>query len=1012
MVRATGSRSAHVRYGIAILGVAAAAAIRLALHPILGVHFPYPAFYLAVAAAAWSGGLGPALAAAGLGALAATFLFLPPYGAFGITGVGGLSGLGIYLGVSLAFAWIIVRLRKAGAAAGALRESQDRLRIAVEAGAMGTWEWHIESGRVSWSPGLEMIHGRVSGTFPGSFDAVLKEVHPEDLDRFTTTIRRSLEERSAYQIEYRIVLPDQSIRWLEARGRVFCDSRGTPQYMVGVCMDITERRAAQEALRQAEERYRTMVETANEGVWLLDAEARTVYANRRMAEMLGCDADQLSRREVLEFCFPEDCGAARERIRANLQGTLEQFDFRFRRNDGSELLVFASTSPVRDGNGAVVGLLGLFSDVTARKTAERALRETEERFRQLADNLEDVFWIADPANGRMIYVSPAYEKLWGRAAGPEYANCQAVHPDDRERIRSRFSVSAIESRVDEEYRILRPDGSIRWVRDRALPVRDALGRVRVVGFTEDITERKNAEVALKRSEGKLRALVESAAQGVLAVDGSGRILLVNAKTEELFGYTREELIGQPLEVLVPEQLRRVHAAHRSGYFEHPRTRPMGSGLDLAGRKKDGSTFPVEISLSFVEEEGTSLALALVTDITERKWFEERLRETAKLESLGVLAGGIAHDFNNLLTGILGGASLALEDLPPDHETRQLLEGVVRSGERAAHLTGQMLAYSGKGRFIVEAVDLSELLRKNAVLLESSIPRTVQLRLELSADLPPTEADTSQMQQLVMNLAINAAEAIGDGPGTVLIRTGLRDITGDSMRAQLQGAEITPGRYVFVEVQDTGSGMDEATKTRIFDPFFTTKFTGRGLGLAAALGIVRGHKGAISVDSCPGHGSTFTVYLPAVTAEADAPFSGEAASGLPAPATVLVVDDEEIVRQTAKAVLQKCGYTVVLAGNGQQALEIFIRMASHISVVLLDMTMPVMSGEETLERLRAIRPGVPVVLSSGFNEVEALRRFQGKALAGFLQKPFTATRLAQKIGAVAVMAARQASGSSA
>ena len=387
-------------------------------------------------------------------------------------------------------------------------------------------------------------------------------------------------------------------------------------------------------------------------------------------------------------------------------------------------------------------------------------------------------------------------------------------------------------------------------------------------------------------------------------------------------------------------------------------------------------------------------------LDERARNEQHLRQTQKLESVGLLAGGIAHDFNNLLTGILGNASLALEAAPPDSPARSMLQDVIDAGERAAHLTRQLLAYAGKGRFLIEVLDLSRHVREISSLVQSSIPHSVQLSLDLAGGLPGIEADPAQIQQVVMNLVINGAEAIPEGKsGTVLIMTRMQEVDENYIRTILPDADIVPGPYVALEVHDTGVGMDEATKARIFDPFFTTKFVGRGLGLAAVLGIVRGHKGALKIYSAPGRGSTFRVLFPAAGERVKAEEQVEGEAPLTGSGTVLVVDDEELVRRAAKATLERFGYTVMVAEDGGRGIEAFRARADQIALVLLDMTMPVMSGEETLRGLRSVQPGVKVILSSGYNEAEAIRRFAGKGLAGFVQKPYTATRLAHAIRSV-------------
>ncbi len=384
-------------------------------------------------------------------------------------------------------------------------------------------------------------------------------------------------------------------------------------------------------------------------------------------------------------------------------------------------------------------------------------------------------------------------------------------------------------------------------------------------------------------------------------------------------------------------------------------------------------------------------------IEERKRIDDDLRQTQKLESIGVLAGGVAHDFNNLLVGILGNASLAIDMLPAESPVHPLLHDVLLGGQRAAGLTRQLLAYSGKGRSLVQPLNLSDLVREISSLIRPSIPKMVRLRLDLDQDVPAVEGDSSQLQQLVMNLVINGAEAIGDRPGVVMVTTRLCEVCEGNLPHSIPPTAIPTGRYVCLEVKDDGVGMDPQTISRIFDPFFTTKFAGRGLGLAAALGIVRGHQGGIEVESAPGLGARFRVYLPTVESAERNPddASHENLSGA---GVILLVDDEEVVRNFAKKCLERFGYKVLAVENGQEAVEAFRAASDEISVVILDMTMPVMSGEETFSELREIRPDVRIILSSGYNEAETIRPFAGRALSGFVQKPYTATELAQKVKA--------------
>jgi PAS domain S-box-containing protein len=478
---------------------------------------------------------------------------------------------------------------------------------------------------------------------------------------------------------------------------------------------------------------------------------------------------------------------------------------------------------------------------------------------------------------------------------------------------------------------------------------------------------------------RLRAIVESSDDAIVSTNLDGVIQSWNDAAARIFGYTGAEMIGNSIAPLLPPD--RVPEA--AGIAERIRGGGGVKHFETVRLRKNGQPIPVSLTISPVYDEAGRVvgASQIGRDISEQKQIEEQLRQTQKLESLGVLAGGIAHDFNNLLTGIMGNASLALQDPGDPEAVADHMDEILAAGERAALLVGQMLAYAGKGRTVVEPVDLSQQISGIVPLIRTSVPRSVDLRLELDPLGPHVDADRSQVQQLIMNLAINAAEAIGEQPGTVTIQTSRKETNQETQ------AVLT--------VKDTGCGMDEATKAQMFDPFFTTKFTGRGLGLAAALGIIRTHRGSISVESAPGLGTAVTVVLPASLS----PRSG-AGPGDPldvrGSGNILVVDDEAMVRNLAKFALERCGYTTELAGNGKEALDAFAARPDAFTAVILDLTMPVMAGEEALNRLRQIRTDIPVLLSSGYSEEEALKRFQGKGLSGFLQKPYTATALARKV----------------
>ncbi|MFO0761717.1 MAG: response regulator [Byssovorax sp.] len=468
-----------------------------------------------------------------------------------------------------------------------------------------------------------------------------------------------------------------------------------------------------------------------------------------------------------------------------------------------------------------------------------------------------------------------------------------------------------------------------------------------------------------------------------------------APAERIIGGNVLDLLPPAVASGTMETMKRALATRSLAVFEY--------SLSFEGRDEDfearmvprGDDEVLAVVRNVTSDRKAQEATRTVAAMEERVRDQEKLLQVQKAESLGLLAGGIAHDFNNLLTAIMGHASVALLKLPESSVARPSIDALVSAARRAADLTQQLLAYSGKGRFQIRMIDLSEHIREIVTLLEAATPKQVQLRLELAADLPAVECDIAQIQQVVMNLVINATEAIGEKRGTVLVVTGRQTIDATYPAEPLSGEAPKPGDYVFVEVQDDGSGMDDTTRARLFDPFFTTKSAGRGLGLAAVLGIVRAHHGIIRIYSAPGHGTTFKVLFPAQGAPAEHREAARAmstrGSGL-----VLVVDDEQFLRHAARAILEHFGFSVIEAGGGEEALTRYREAPEKVAAVLLDMTMPGMSGEETFRKLREIDPEVTVVLSSGYNEIEATRRFTSKGLAGFLQKPYTADQLGEYV----------------
>jgi hypothetical protein len=530
-------------------------------------------------------------------------------------------------------------------------------------------------------------------------------------------------------------------------------------------------------------------------------------------------------------------------------------------------------------------------------------------------------------------------------------------------------------------------GATDWVLKRRLE-RLVPAISRALAEAREKSERKRVEDALQETLGRFRDVADSAPVMIWTAGPDGQFDYFNRTWLDFCGQPMEEELGEGwTDGVHREDLDRCVESYRTAF----QTRKPFT-LECRLRRHDGEyRWIVNKGVPRFSPTGEFLGyIGSCMDISELKRAEERLRHSAKLESLGLLAGGIAHDFNNILTGILGNASLLLDEVPRSSSAAQLVDNVIRASERAAQLSRQMLAYSGKGRFVIEKLDLSTQVREITSLLTAVVSKNVTLRLDLKDGLPTIDADPVQIQQLIMNLVINAAEAIDSPEGMVIISTFLREFAPGAL--PFSEDRLTPGEYLVLKVRDTGRGMDTGTKDRIFDPFFTTKFAGRGLGLAAVSGIVHGHKGALEVESQLGVGTVFYVYLPVASQQERSPPEIVADDDLSGSGIVLVIDDEDVVRSTARVSLENFGYTPLLAADGREAVALFDKLSDQIIIVVLDLTMPGMLGEDTISQLRAIRADIPIIASSGYHENEAIRRF-GAGISGFVQKPYTARQLA-------------------
>ena len=688
--------------------------------------------------------------------------------------------------------------------------------------------------------------------------------------------------------------------------------------------------------------------------------------------------------KALALPSPDDLRRANQALQEAQQALLKT-------NEELERRVAERTKSLATANAA------LQREIDERTRTDERLRESEQLFRQLAENISEVFWMRDLAQNRMLYVSPAYEKLWGHTCQSLYERpkswFEAIHPEDQERVEQ---AALCHNDYNEEFRIVRPDGTMRWVHDRSFPVRNAAGKPdRSVGVAQDITDRKEAEAEkLYQREMRFRLMIEHASDLITVLNLDGTVRFQSPSLERVLGYPPAESLGSSaFEFVHPEDLSAAQEA-----LNRARSVPSGTvSLEYRCRHRNGQWRLLQSRGRVLPAEGDEALIVLNSrDVTEQKHLEARLRQAQKMEALGQLAGGVAHDFNNVLSVIAGHSELLEISLARNDQLLESVTEIGRAAKRAAALTRQLLAFSRQQVVEPKVLDLNAVVSVAEKMLRRMIGEDVQLTTNLQPELSPVRADPGQIDQVLMNLVANARDAMPKG-GQLRIET--RNVELDRAHTDVHPYK-RPGRYALLAVSDTGCGMTPEVQAHIFEPFFTTKGVGQGtgLGLAVMHGIIEQCGGFCEVSySAPGLGTTFKIYLPVAqattrTLEIELPKPPQGRGE-----TIVLVEDEKTVSAVTRRMLESLGYRVLVAGSAKEAMRL-IKTAEGKSFELLmtDVIMPVMSGRELAEAIRSEKPGTKVLFQSGYTDDVVIRHGILHAEVAFLQKPFSLDALAKKV----------------